>query len=52
MTQPYRTYNWLCMTPTTSGPGSYRIELTRMPSRWHRFWVRLILGFHYATTRT
>lgn len=41
---------WLCLTPVDDGPGSYRIELPRMPSAWHRFWVHLVLGFHYTTT--
>jgi hypothetical protein len=52
MTTPNQTYKWLCLTPVSSGPGSYRIEVQQIPSLWHRFWVRAILGFHYTTTRT
>lgn len=45
-----KRYTWLCLTPISSGPGSYRVEVPRLPSWWHRFWMRAILGWHYTQT--
>lgn len=29
-------------------PATYTFNLTRRPSRWHRFWVRAVLGWRWV----
>jgi hypothetical protein len=45
-----KNHIWLCLTPTLIGPGSYRVELLKMPSAWRRFWLKFLLGWQITQT--